>query len=120
MKKETIIVEAKEYLKGKHQNGRAWHLAKILDGETGRWFATFDGKSVFKHLPFKEIHSGDLLEVVYEAKDNGKHQDFVLKSVERPAFPEIESSQESNKPAPLKGPQTTEPHFPGPLFHRSP
>ena len=83
MNKETIIVEAKEFLKGKHKNGRPWHLAKILDGEKGRWFVTFDGKSVFKHLSFKEIHSGDLLAVEYEKESNGKYADFVLRSVQR-------------------------------------
>ena len=105
MKKETIIIEAKEVLKGKHRNGRTWHLAKIQDGETGRWFSTFEGKSVFGNLAFKEIHSGDLLEVEYEAKDNGKFQDLVLKSVTRPTFPNIEPSEEPKQPIPVVAPK---------------
>ena len=68
MNETTIIVGGKEFLKGKTQNGRPWFLAKVLDGETGQWFATFDVGSVFQDIRFKELCNGDLLRIQYEEK----------------------------------------------------
>ena len=88
MNEATIIVAGKEFLKGKTQKGRPWSLAKIQDGESGQWFATFDIRSVFQDVSFKDLCSGDLLKIHYEEKDNGKYQDLILKTVCRPEFPE--------------------------------
>jgi len=88
MNETTIIVAGKEFLKGKTQKGRAWSLAKIQDGESGQWFATFDIKSVFKDISFKDLSNGDLLKIDYEEEHNGKYQDLILKAVRRPEFPE--------------------------------
>ncbi len=63
MNETTIIVAGKEFLKGKTQKGRPWTLAKLQDGESGQWFATFDIKSVFKDISFKDLSSGDLLKL---------------------------------------------------------
>ena len=109
MNETTIIVGGKEFLKGKTQNGRPWFLAKVLDGETGQWFATFDVGSVFQDIRFKELCNGDLLRIQYEEKQNGKYQDLVLKSVSRPQFPE-EPAPESKD----KGPEQDEPDSEGP------
>ncbi len=97
MNETTIIVAGKEFLKGKTQNGRPWFLAKVMDGETGQWFATFDVESVFQDIPFKDLCSGDLLKIHYEEKQNGKYQDLVLKSVSRPQFPEEPNSESKDK-----------------------
>jgi len=88
MNETTIIVAGKEFLKGKTQKGRPWSLAKLQDGESGQWFATFDIKSVFKDISFKDLSNGDLLKIDYEEKNNGKYQDLILKAVRRPEFPE--------------------------------
>ena len=88
MNEATIIVAGKEFLKGKTQKGRPWFLAKIQDGESGQWFATFDVGSVFKDISFKDLSNGDLLKIDYEEEHNGKYQDLVLKAVRRPEFPE--------------------------------
>ncbi len=88
MNEATIIVAGKEILKGKTQKGRPWSLAKLQDGESGQWFATFDIKSVFKDISFKDLASGDLLKIDYEEEHNGKYQDLILKAVRRPEFPE--------------------------------
>ncbi len=88
MNEATIIVAGKEFLKGKTQNGRPWSLAKLQDGESGQWFATFDIKSVFKDISFKDLSNGDLLKIDYEEEHNGKYQDLILKAVRRPEFPE--------------------------------
>ena len=74
MNEATIIVAGKEFLKGKTQKGRPWSLAKLQDGESGQWFATFDIKSVFKDISFKDLASGDLLKIDYEEEHNGKYQ----------------------------------------------
>ncbi len=88
MNEATIIVAGKEFLKGKTQKGRPWSLAKLQDGESGQWFATFDIKSVFKDISFKDLSNGDLLKIDYEEEHNGKYQDLILKAVRRPEFPE--------------------------------
>ncbi len=88
MNEATIIVAGKEFLKGKTQKGRPWSLAKLQDGESGQWFATFDIKSVFKDISFKDLSNGDLLKIDYEEEHNGKYQDLILKAVSRPEFPE--------------------------------
>ncbi len=88
MNEATIIIAGKEILKGKTQKGRPWSLAKLQDGESGQWFATFDIKSVFKDISFKDLSSGDLLKIDYEEEHNGKYQDLILKAVRRPEFPE--------------------------------
>ncbi len=88
MNEATIIVAGKEFLKGKTQKGRPWSLAKLQDGESGQWFATFDIKSVFKDISFKDLANGDLLKIDYEEEHNGKYQDLILKAVRRPEFPE--------------------------------
>jgi len=88
MNEATIIVAGKEFLKGKTQKGRPWSLAKLQDGESGQWFATFDIKSVFKDVSFKDLSNGDLLKIDYEEKNNGEYQDLILKAVRRPEFPE--------------------------------
>ncbi len=88
MNESTIIVAGKEILKGKTQKGRPWSLAKLQDGESGQWFATFDIKSVFKDISFKDLSNGDLLKIDFEEEHNGKYQDLILKAVRRPEFPE--------------------------------
>ena len=88
MNEATIIVAGKEFLKGKTQKGRPWSLAKLQDGESGQWFTTFDIKSVFKDISFKDLSNGDLLKIDYEEEHNGKYQDLILKAVRRPEFPE--------------------------------
>jgi len=88
MNETTIIVAGKEFLKGKTQKGRPWSLAKLQDGESGQWFATFDIKSVFKDISFRDLSNGDLLKIDYEEEHNGKYQDLILKAVRRPEFPE--------------------------------
>ena len=99
MNEATIIVAGKEFLKGKTQNGRAWTLAKIQDGESGQWFATFDIQSVFTDISFKELTNGDLLKIDYEEEHNGKYQDLVLKAVSRPEFPEESNPESKDTPA---------------------
>jgi hypothetical protein len=119
MNEATIIVAGKEFLKGKSQKGRPWTLAKLQDGESGQWFATFDVESVFQEVPFRDLCSGDLLRIHYEEKQNGKYQDLVLKSVSRPQFPE-EPNPESKDKAPAQddldsnGPGAQDPKEPGP------
>ncbi len=110
MNEATIIVAGKEFLKGKTQMGRPWSLAKLQDGESGQWFATFDIKSVFKDISFKDLSNGDLLKIDYEEEHNGKYQDLILKAVRRPEFPEqgptpepeetSKEAQEAPKPNP--------------------
>ncbi len=101
MNETTIIVAGKEFLKGKTQKGRPWTLAKIQDGESGRWFATFDIQSVFTDISFKDLTNGDLLKIDYEEEHNGKYQDLILKGVRRPEFPE-ESNPGSKDKAPAQ------------------
>ncbi len=101
MNEATIIVAGKEFLKGKTQKGRPWSLAKLQDGESGQWFTTFDIKSVFKDISFKDLTNGDLLKIDYEEEHNGKYQDLILKSVRRPEFPEG-SNPESKDKAPAQ------------------
>ncbi len=97
MNETTIIVAGKEFLKGKTQKGRPWTLAKLQDGESGQWFATFDIKSVFKDISFKDLSNGDLLKIGYEEEHNGKYQDLILKAVRRPEFPEQGPTREPEK-----------------------
>ena len=80
MNEATIIVAGKEFLKGKTQKGRPWSLAKLQDGESGQWFATFDIKSVFKDISFKDLTNGDLLKIDYEEEHNGTYQDLILRT----------------------------------------
>jgi len=119
MNEATIIVAGKEFLKGKTQKGRPWSLAKLQDGESGQWFATFDIKSVFKDVSFRDLSNGDLLKIDYEEEHNGTYQDLILKAVRRPEFPE-ESNPESKDKAPAQddpdsnAPGAQDPKEPGP------
>jgi hypothetical protein len=97
MNEATIIVAGKEFLKGKTQKGRPWVLAKLQDGESGQWFATFDIKSVFQDISFKDLSNGDLLKIDYEEEHNGKYQDLILKAVRRK-----EPNPESKDKAPIQ------------------